>query len=124
MSYLLGDDYKDENELALVWALIGLEALYGKGNVGLKSQLIEKTESLLGKMTMFKKEFGQMYDFRSRLVHGDKNFHFKGFERIPEDGFSSQLRVSEDLAITTLISTLKHMCSNNVHELNFRVIVE
>lgn len=106
LSYLLCDHWKDENELALVWALIGLEAIYGKGNNGLKSQLIEKTELFLGPRTTHKKDFGNMYDFRSRLVHGDKNFHFRGFEGGSESSFSRKLMDSEDFAVATLISTL------------------
>lgn len=123
LSYLLCDHWKDENELALVWALIGLEAIYGKGNIGLKSQLIEKTELFLGPRTTHKKEFGNMYDFRSRLVHGDKNFHFRGFEGGFESSFSRKLMDSEDFAVATLISTLQRMCMQGIDELNFRTIV-
>jgi hypothetical protein len=124
LSYLLHEDYKDGNDLALVWALIGLEALYGKGNVSLKSQLMEKTEAFLGPRTAFKREFGNMYDFRSRLVHGDKNFNFKGFESNTDSDFSKKMMDSEDFAVTSLISTLQRMCSLGLRELKFRVNVE
>ncbi len=124
VSYLLSDDYKRANDLALVWALIGLESLYGKGNVGLKMQLLEKTEAFLGERTSFKKMFGNMYDFRSRLVHGDKNFHYKGYDGILEEEYSEKLYESENIAIATLISTLQKMCVQKKQELDFRTIVE
>lgn len=123
LSYLLNDS-KNQNELALVWALIGLEALYGKGNTGLKSQLMEKSESFLGKRVSHKKEFGNMYDFRSRLVHGDQNFHFNGFEGVLEEEYSLRLWDSENFALAALISTVQKMCSHQIDELGFRMIVD
>lgn len=122
LSYLLNDMYKDANDLALVWALVGLESLYGKSNVGLKVQLLEKTEAFLGKRSSHKKVFGDMYDFRSRLIHGDKNFHYQGYDGVLEEEFSDKLAESERLAITTLISTLQKMCVNQMLDLDFKIV--
>lgn len=126
VTHLLNDNFADEDQMALVWALIGLEALYGTGNTGLKSQIMERTESFLGKRVSYKKDFSNMYDFRSRFVHGDRNFNYKGFERdskISSD-FVNDLERSEDVAIATLISTLQRMCIQNRYELNFSVVVK
>jgi hypothetical protein len=58
----------------LLWTLIGLEAVYTKGQGALQEQVREKSQLLLGKQEAFKKKVGQMYNFRSRFVHGELDF--------------------------------------------------
>lgn len=55
----------------LLWALLGLEALYTRGTTELGSQLSAKTQLLLGEQQDFKKAITRMYAYRSRLTHGD-----------------------------------------------------
>ena len=55
----------------LFWTLVGIEALYTKGQGSLQEQVKEKSQTLLGKQDTHKKAIGQMYGFRSRFVHGD-----------------------------------------------------
>jgi hypothetical protein len=57
--------------IRLVWAMVGIEALYSAGRVALQQQILEKSELLLGPRLTNKKRFAAMYDFRSRFVHGD-----------------------------------------------------
>jgi hypothetical protein len=111
LSYLMGD-FEDSNNLALVWIVIGLESLYGNGNFGLKQQIMEKTESFLGERDLHKKDFGNMYDIRSRLLHGDRNFSYQGFETADLfDKKFEELIDSEAIALAALISTLQKMCN-------------
>ena len=70
-SQLIKGGIAENSPIDLIWILVGLEALYGHGNVGLKAQLIEKSQMLLGRPTAFRKRFDGMYDYRSRFVHGD-----------------------------------------------------
>lgn len=121
-SYLLNPNWSDENHLALVWALMGLEALYSRDSVGLKTQLLEKTEALLGPREENKKLFGWMYDFRSRLIHGDYNVPFRHHvydDRSTRDKFETDLMRSEAMAIATLVATLQYMAEHTIYELGF-----
>lgn len=107
----------------LVWAMAGLESLYGRGNVGMKSQLLEKSEALLGRRFKFKKRFSWMYDFRSRILHGDvlvNSDHYSQF--LPYNDESKAESEASDcyaLASILLITTLQHMCRNNLSGLDF-----
>lgn len=68
LSHLTATSNLHRNSIELAWVLLGLEALYARGNVGLKEQLLGKTEAVLGPRTENKKLFGAVYDFRSRLL--------------------------------------------------------
>lgn len=57
----------------LIWAALGLEAIYGRGSVGIAEQLREKSELLLGKYDGMKRQLNNAYNFRSRFLHGDLN---------------------------------------------------
>lgn len=124
LSYLFSSDNIESNDLALVWSLIGLEALYGDENVGMKAQLMEKSELVLGKRISHKKVFGEMYDFRSRLVHGDKNFGYKGVNGVLEEEYSYKIMDMNALASAVLIATLQYMCLNNLYDLEFQRILK
>ncbi|MCH8044274.1 MAG: hypothetical protein IID44_11205 [Planctomycetes bacterium] len=63
-----------EQPMQLLWALVGLEALYVEGKTELLQQVREKSQVLLGRQTEYKKSVSQMYNFRSRFVHGDLDF--------------------------------------------------
>ncbi len=122
-SQLTTESSSEDSTLNIIWALLGLEAIYTKGNLGLKEQLVLKTEVPLGKREENKKAFGQMYDFRSRLVHGDIDIPLR---YTPYDGasefenFHSDLYESSDIAIATLIATFQKLIQNNWKELEFQ----
>lgn len=123
LSYLIKTPMNDQGELSLVWALLGLEALYGVGNVGLKSQLLEKSEALLGPRLANKKQYGWMYDFRSRLIHGDTDLLFRhnDFDGTPEFEKSwSERYECEGLAAAVLLATLQYLCINKTYSLEFK----
>lgn len=122
VSHLTTQDLTSTNSIDLVWILLGLEALYSKGNVGLKEQLLGKTEALLGPRTDNKKAFGIVYDFRSRFLHGDVDvpLRFTDFTAIKKfEDFHAELSRNEDLALAVLLSTLQWMISHSSKELLF-----
>ncbi|HEX5337766.1 MAG TPA: hypothetical protein VFW53_04945 [Gallionella sp.] len=122
LSYLVKIKSKDENALSLVWALLGLEALYGHGNVGLKTQILEKSEALLGPRHENKKLFGWMYDFRSRLLHGDMDLLYQHNTHDADpthEKISKELCECESLATAMLLSTLQNLCQRNSYSLEF-----
>jgi hypothetical protein len=115
-------DLSSTSSIDLVWILLGLEALYSKGNVGLKEQLLGKTEALLGPRTENKKAFGTVYDFRSRFLHGDVDLplRFTEFDAVQKyEDFHVELSRNEHLALAVLLSTLQWMVSRNATELVF-----
>lgn len=127
LSHLIKMASRDDDELSLVWALLGLEALYGQGNVGMKAQLLEKSEALLGPRNENKKVFGWMYDFRSRLLHGDMDmlFQHNTDDATPayEKNFG-ELNECEQLATAILLSTLQNLYERNSYSLEFRYAVK
>lgn len=118
LSYLLSGN----GSLDLVWALLGLEALYGTGNTGLREQLSEKSSVLLGRPSQHKKEFGRAYDYRSRLLHGDVDVPLaysphdalEEFARFHDESIRSGL-----IAISVLLATLQKMISLSVWDMEF-----
>lgn len=127
LSYLVnGHHVGDDDHLNLVWALLGLEALYGKGNVGLRAQILDKSEAFLGVRKSHAKEFGWMYDFRSRFIHGDLDFTYQHnvHDATPEhEKFHSELWRATTLASSVLVASLQEMCIRNLFELSFRYAV-
>jgi hypothetical protein len=126
LSYLIKEHSRDENELSIVWALLGIEALYGRGSEAIKNQVIEKCESFLGKPVTHTKNLSRMYDHRSRVIHGDLDIAFRhsnsGTEGISD--FFDRLYESERVATAVLLSTLQRMCAEQKHELSFRYLAE
>lgn len=122
LSYIVEGRPSDHSQVDLVWALLGLEALYGFGNQGLRAQLTEKTEVLLGPRQSDKKHFGAMYDYRSRFIHGDLDFppSYRLFED-PEgdDEFAFQTYECWTVASAVLISSLQELVRRNAFDLEF-----
>jgi len=113
-----GQDYSQQ----LIWSLIGLEAIYGRGNQGTKSQLLQKSEVLLGKPPTHKKKFGSAYDNRSRFLHGDLDFplgHSNKDALSEFEEFSNILSESEKSATAILVSTLQELVIRDIHEAKF-----
>jgi hypothetical protein len=127
LSYIAPEHYQSESSLNLAWALLGLEALYCTGNVGLREQLIAKTELVLGPRPENKKAFGAMYDFRSRLLHGDMDLplRYSGLDAVP--GFErhfEDLGDYEGIGLSALVATIQVMIKNQWSSLSFRYELE
>jgi hypothetical protein len=106
----------------LLWALLGLEALYTKGTAELGSQLAAKTQLLLGEQHDFKKAITQMYAYRSRLTHGDVPvpMHYCEYEGLPEyETFLDEVEDQNYLAANVLASSLQELVTRDETELRF-----
>ena len=85
-------------------------------------QVNEKVQLVLGEITEFKKSIKNMYNFRSRLVHGDldipsiigENYQDQRIERYDVELYHSAL-----LSLAILVSTFQWMIENNQTELIF-----
>ena len=127
LSQLFGEASAQTPVVGLVWALVGLEALFGNGTMGLKRQLMEKSEVLLGPRTAFKKRFDRIYDFRSRFVHGDIDFPLEyrsteeidEFERYADESVDAML-----LAQAMLIAAVQRLVELDTYQVNFKYTLD
>lgn len=121
LTYLIPASSADTSPSDLVWALLGLEALYCTGNQGLKSQLMEKSAIVLGPRLANTKKFNAMYDYRSRFLHGDLDFPRSYFE-IEHDHVETFIGEAYDcwsIAVSMLVSTIQYLVRNNLTTLEF-----
>jgi len=103
-------EYSNRDEpMQLLWALIGIEALYVKGNMALIEQVREKAQKFLGEQEAYKKKIGSMYDFRSRFVHGDLDFPSIYTPFSDWEVFGEGLLESISLAVAVLTATLQEI---------------
>ena len=127
LSYLAPPRPESGSSMNLAWVLLGLEALYASGNVGLREQLVAKTELVLGPRSENKKAFGAMYDFRSRLLHGDIDLplRYTPFDAVPYfERHIEELGDFEGLGLAALVATIQVMINNSLQELGFRYAIE
>lgn len=108
--------------LHLLWAMVGLEALYVRGLEGLSAQLIAKVQLLLGPFPTHKKRFGRVYRYRSRFVHGDVDVPFAYRER-GEDADVWQFIWESDnegsLAAITLLASIQELIRRGWYDLAY-----
>jgi len=105
-----------DEPMQLLWALIGLEALYTQGNKGLSEQLREKAQVFLGPQVAFKKKISQMYHFRSRFIHGDLDFgglYLVGEAREAVAKFDNELLDAISVAVALLVGTIQEVIRRN-----------
>jgi hypothetical protein len=127
-SYLFGDSIDSEYPFGHgLWAILGLEAIYGEGTELITRQLVEKTNAFLGKQIDHKSALEEMYSFRSRFLHGDIDFPYshRQFQGLGEsDRFYDDSARPEWFAIRVLTATLQKMADEGRYELSFRTEVE
>lgn len=106
-------EQKTEDEpMQLLWALVGLEAVYAQGKSQLAQQLRDKAQAFLGPQVAFKKNVSRMYDFRSRFVHGDLDFpglSLLGDARETVARFDDELTDATAVAVALLAGTLQEV---------------
>jgi hypothetical protein len=116
-------EHKTADEpLQLLWALVGLEALYVQGKAEVAQQVREKSQVLLGKQVAFKKKITQMYDFRSRFVHGDLDFPglcLIGDARETIANFDNELLDAVGMAVAVLAGTIQEIIRRDWAGLHF-----
>lgn len=108
---------------ALVWPVIGLEALYARGREAVHSQILEKSEVFLGPRTEYRRNFKQVYDYRSRYLHGDVDIplgHEEGRGGTVDQGLSE----ASQLAFAILVASLQKLIATNSHVLEFRYVLD
>lgn len=109
----------------LFWSLIGIEATFCNKKEGISQQIFDKTQVLFGEMTNYKKRLKMMYEFRSRLIHGDLDFSPENYfeDREEEQKFSTDLYQSTFLAIAILTCTIQELIHRNVRDFQFHYVL-
>ena len=116
----------DDLGTGLLWALLGLEAVYGRGPTSIGEQLREKSELLLGKSRNTKRRFATAYNFRSRFVHGDLDIPFRYLDDVPHEDTVRMQNTEWDASFfmqAVLISTIQELVLRNVHHVAFPYVL-
>ncbi len=111
LSQLCSDPPPVSAAAGLMWAMVGLEALYAEGHDGLRRQIMNKTELTLGPRTSHLKNFNRIYDVRSRFIHGDSEFRLAYTPYDTED--DSELELDEAFLLTQgmLLASIQKLVS-------------
>ena len=108
--------------LNLMWAMIGLEALYVEGRTDIQNQVLKKSQLLLGHNSANKKELTRLYDMRSRFVHGAAEFKRTYAVYYDTDQISASDRAFDSataLAQAMLVASLQFMAMGGRKDIEF-----
>ncbi len=126
LSYIVAKEAADHSPIDLAWAMLGLEALYGRGIDSLSRQLAEKTELFLGPRLEHKKSVSMLYDYRSKFLHGsvDLTVAFRQFESAFEDNtFEPEAYEHWGFASAVLVASLQQLVRRGWHSLEFSTVL-
>lgn len=120
------DDYHWVYPNDFLWSMIGLEALYGQGNQNMMSQIIQKSKIFLNLNDACEKKIKEMYDFRSRVFHGQVNITNKVlFNKNSSVKPNKYTKKEEQVAYDTIylfLLSLQKCIYDKVHDLNFKYV--
>lgn len=112
----------DQQDVSFVWALVGLEALFGRDGGSKSSQILAKSEALLGPRGQKTRKLGKAYDFRSLFLHGsmDMPLVYTEWDNVPEyERYLNRVCDVSSLAVGVLLCCLQQLAATNRHELDF-----
>lgn len=112
----------DSAEVQLFWAIVGIEALYCTGAESISEQIYRKTQLVLGEMTDYKKRLKQMYNFRSRLIHGNLDIppNHRYLYDDKSETYQDDLYDSTVLAVSILTASLQFLIKSNRTSFHFK----
>ena len=115
----LFSDFNIEKSDHLFWVMLGIEAILAKGINAISTQIREKSEIILGKPTEYTKKLNKLYDYRSRLVHGDTNI----YPIFYDDYYSFKNEYDDYLAFGTsiLIALIRELVYKQKTEFEFEL---
>lgn len=112
----------EDDQAALFWALLGIEALYANSKENIQHQVNTNSQLFLGERTDFKKSFRDLYEYRSRFVHGDLNFNNQFVLKNGTDEFTTGIKrfsENEHFAVAILLSSFQKLITKNMYDINF-----
>jgi hypothetical protein len=102
----------------LFWTMLGIEALMANGSNNISVQIQAKTSILFGEPKEYSKKLSKLYNYRSRLVHGELNFVAKfslDLEK-PFMEYSDYL----DFASSILLALIRTLIKSDKQEFTFQ----
>ncbi|MPM20953.1 hypothetical protein SDC9_67392 [bioreactor metagenome] len=116
-TYLFNPDkYED-----LLYCLIGIESIYNSNESNaILEQIKVKCESLFGESASTKKELNQMYNIRSRFIHGQLNFpsKFTPYEGADDfNEFECSFLKTLQTAQSILLATIQKFVVNDAEQM-------
>lgn len=107
----------EKDTAQLFWTMIGIESLLAEGPNNIIAQIRSKTSLILGEPKEFKKKLNNLYDYRSRLVHGALDFPAKFSSDY--DNFESKYWDYSKFGVSILIALVKELIIANEQEFKF-----
>lgn len=109
----------------LIWAMVGLEALYTRNESEVQKQILHNSELLLGPRLANTKTFKQMYDFRSKFLHGAKDLPFAHLQPDGETWEMYWLDMSQHGCVATamLVASLQQLILRNWTSFDFASVI-
>lgn len=106
LTYIISD-LKEDTSSQLFWIVLGIEALLAEGNKDILNQIKVKSSLVLGQPQEYKKKLNKLYDYRSRLIHGD----FDIFPKFHSDyvAFSKEYYEYVEFATSILLALIKEL---------------
>ncbi len=105
----------------LFWCMLGIETLYAKGNQGIGEQIRQKVKTILGEPKEFKKKITKLYEYRSKLIHGDLDFPAK-FSDETYDIYDASHLDYLGFAISILLSSIQVLIANDIDKFEFEFV--
>jgi hypothetical protein len=121
-SYLFHDAFRDTGN-DLFYSVLGIESLFVTGHDNIQKQVDIKTQILFGRRIDFKKRFNELYDFRSRYIHGQLNISNQYFgDDLDDHLYETHLNPLFEnacFAVLILIASIQKHIELNKTELEF-----
>jgi hypothetical protein len=125
---LFVEDFRNDELSDFVWAVASIEALLVEGGRSSSGQLKEKLAAIFHDrvdVTKLSKGISDLYNFRSRMIHGDRQI--KSAFRVNEDEINSRFYEEYHsllLAVGILVMLLREAIVRGVQRLEFSTIVK
>ncbi|MEK0371204.1 MAG: HEPN domain-containing protein [Nitrosopumilus sp.] len=105
----------------IIFQMMTLEQLYTNSINQISEQLDQKIQIYLGTMNTYKKQIKNMYNIRSRFLHGDLlilPLH-KEYDTEKYPKHAAELEEADNLSVLLIIATLQKMFEDNLQDLHF-----
>ncbi|AZQ57514.1 hypothetical protein EJ994_01325 [Maribacter sp. MJ134] len=106
----------------LFWMMLGIEAILCEGKSEIQKQISMKLSLIFDTPPNFKKKINQLYNYRSRLIHGDLNLTGKfSYDR---NELTEEYNNYLYFATSILISLIKDLIQKNKTKYEFEIILK
>jgi hypothetical protein len=127
-SHLYSDRFSGESSyLDLMFAMIGIEALFVEGSDSVQRQVDVKSQLILGARERDKRAFAELYPYRSLMVHGQLNFANQYFVDDLAEVWDKHINASwkhSEFAICILIASIQKHIIESTDGFEFELILK